>query len=226
MNRDSPKNSQENAGHFGESCRPPTTSPPRAIDLPEPKITGGIPLMDALRARTSTRGFASREVPTQELSNLLWAAFGLNRPCRGTGIEAPGCRTAPAAHNWREIDVYVATPAALHLFDAESHRLQPVLTTDIRSFTAHSVQPFVLDAPLILIYVADLARMDDASGWDKEVFPWADTSFICENVYLYCASAGLATVVRALFDRPALSEAMQLRPGQLVTFSQPLGYAR
>ena len=196
------------------------------IDLPQPVTTGGLPLMDALRARTSTRGFDTREVPAQELSNLLWAAFGLSRPHRGTGIDAPGCHTAPAAHNWQEMDLYVATPAALYLFEPESHWLDPLLASDIRAYTAHAVQPFVLDAPLILIYVADLARMDDASEWDKEVFPWADTSFMSENVYLYCASAGLATVVRALFDRAALSEAMQLRPSQLVTFSQPVGYPR
>ena len=195
------------------------------IVLPEPKTTGGMPLLDAIGARKSVRKFGTAEVPLQELSNILWAAFGMNRPDQGRGIQAPGSRTAPTAHNWQEIDIYVATRDVLHLYEPKPHRLQPVLSTDIRPFTAHAIQPFVLDAPLNLIYVADLARMEDASDWDKVVFPWADTSFISENVYLYCTSAGLATIVRALFDRPALSQAMGLRPSQLVTFSQPIGYA-
>ena len=193
--------------------------------LPEPTTSGGMPLLDALRTRRSSRKFGTTDVPLQELANLLWAAFGLSRPDQGRGIQAPGSHTAPAAHNWQEIDIYVAIRDGLYLYEPEPHLLRPVLAADIRPFTTHAVQPFVLDAPLDLIYVADLARMDDASEWDKSVFPWADTSFISENVYLYCASAGLATIVRALFDRPGLSRAMRLRPSQLVTFSQPIGYA-
>ena len=104
------------------------------------------------------------------------------------------------------------------------HWLQGVLGEDIRHLTAHDEQPFVLDVPVILIYVADLARMHDSTEWDIGIFPWADTAVMAENVYLYCASADLATVVRAKFERPPLAAAMGLRPDQLVTFSQPVGY--
>ena len=197
---------------------------PANIRLPKPQTKGGKPLMETIGRRRSTRKYSSRELSAQELANVLWAAFGLSRKYAGTGIGAPGSHAAPAAHNWQEIDVFVATAAGLYLYDAEGNGLVGVLEDDIRPFTAHPAQTFVLEAPVILVYVADLRRMDDASDWDKSVFPWADTAVIAENVYLVCASEGLATVVRALFDRPALAAAMRLNPNQLVTFSQPVGY--
>ena len=199
-------------------------APPQAILLPQARNSGGKPLMEVIGQRRSSRRFSNRQLPLQELADLLWAGFGLSREYAGTGIHTAGSHTAPTAHNWQEIDVFVATADGLYLYDPEENALTGLLSEDIRHFTGHPMQPFVLDAPVILIYVADLAQMDDASDWDKGVFPWADTAVIAENVYLACASLGLATVVRALFDRPALSHAMHLRPHQLVNFSQPVGY--
>jgi nitroreductase len=198
---------------------------PEDIRLPEPRMTGGRSLMEAIRRRHSTRTFSTTPLSLQELSQVLWAAFGLTREYAGTGIHTPGSHSAPAAHNWQEIDIFVALAEGLYRYDPAGHLLVGVLFEDVRRLTAHEEQPFVLDAPVILIYVADLERMNDASEWDKGVFPWADTAVMAENVYLYCASADLATVVRALFARPPLAEAMRLHPHQLVTFSQPLGYA-
>ncbi len=203
----------------------PVPMPPETIKLPEPRMTGGKSLVNAIAQRHSTREYSTIPLSLEELSGVLWAAFGLTREYVGTGIHTKGCHAAPAAHNWQEIDVYVALEKGLYRYDAANHQLQGILAEDVRRFTAHEEQPFVLDVPVILIYVADLARMDDATDWDKGVFPWADSAVIAENVYLYCASADLATVVRALFDRQALSAAMGLRPDQLVTFSQPVGYA-
>jgi nitroreductase len=197
---------------------------PADIRLPEPRMAGGKSLMDALKQRHSTRKFSTTPLSLQELAEVLWAAFGLTREFAGTGIHTPGSLSAPAAHNWQEIDLYVATAAGLHRYEPRGHRLEGVLGQDIRHLTAHQEQPFVLDAPVILIYVADLARMSDASDWDKGIFPWADTAVMAENVYLYCASAELATVVRALFARPPLAAAMGLGPDHLITFSQPVGY--
>ena len=197
---------------------------PTDVELPEPRTSGGKPLMDAIRERHSTRKYGSTPPSLQELSNVLWAAFGLNRDYAGTGIKTTGSHSAPAAHNWQEVGLYVAVKEGLYLYDFMNHRLAGVLAEDIRHLTAHEEQPFVLEVPLLFIYVADLARMDHSDDWDKSVFPWADSAVMAENVYLYCASAGLATVVRAKFERPPLAAAMGLGPDHLITFSQPVGY--
>jgi hypothetical protein len=201
-----------------------TAGIPAEITLPEPRTTGGKPLMDVLKKRHSTRTYSTSPISLQELSDVVWAAFGLTREYAGTGIRTAGSHSAPAAHNWQEVDLYVALEGGLYRYDPFLHRLEGVLSEDVRHFTAHEEQPFVLDVPVILVYVADLARMDDSDDWDKGVFPWADSAVMAENVYLYCASADLGTVLRAKFDRPQLAAAMRLRPDQLVTFSQPVGY--
>jgi SagB-type dehydrogenase family enzyme len=198
---------------------------PAGIKLPEPRTTGGMPLMDALKQRHSTRKYCTSPISLQELSDVLWAASGLTREYAGSGIHTPGSHSAPAAHNWQEVDLYVALKDGLYRYDPLEHGLEGVLARDIRHFTAHEEQPFVLDAPVILIYVADLSRMHDSDERDRAIFPWADSAVMAENVYLYCSSAGLATVVRAKFERPPLAAAMGLSPEQLITFTQPLGYA-
>jgi nitroreductase len=196
------------------------------IELPPPRMTGGMPLMEAIASRHSTRAFRTDDLPLQEVSNILWVAGGHSRSYVGVGIHAEGCRASPGAHNWQEIDIHVASAHGLHRYDPHRHVLVKLLDQDIRAYTSHETQPFVPDAPLNLIYVSDTERMSDAIEWDYGVFPWADTAVMVENVYLYCASEGLATVCRALFDRPALTEVMRLRPKQLVTFHQLVGYKK
>jgi SagB-type dehydrogenase family enzyme len=156
-------------------------------------------------------------LPRQELSNLLWAAFGINRP-------ESGKRTAPSAMNWQEIDVYVALPEALYLYDAKMNALNVIASKDLREATGR--QPFVAGAPLNLIYVADAAKMKNANEQDQSFYAAADAGFIAQNVYLYCASQGLATVIRGLVDRQALAKAMNLRPAQKVMFAQTVGYPK
>jgi len=190
---------------------------PKPIQLLKPQTDGGRPLMQVLKDRKSSREFGSEKLPPQILSNLLWAAFGINRPDSGK-------RTAPSAMNRQEMDVYVATADGLYLFDAKAHLLKPVLTEDIRAMTG--LQPFVKDVPLNLIYVADFSRMGSATDEQKEFYSAADTGFIAENVYLYCASEGLATVVRGLVDKPALAKAMKLRTDQRITLVQSVGYPK
>lgn len=189
----------------------------KPIQLPKPQIDGGRPLMQVLKDRRSSREFSTEKLPIQVLSNLLWAAFGINRPDSGG-------RTAPSAVNWQEIDIYAATADGLYLYDAKAHMLKLVLSEDIRAMTGR--QPFVKEAPLNLIYVADFSRMGKASNEDKEFYSAADTGFIAQNVYLYCTSEGLATVVRALIDRPTLAKAMRLRADQKITLSQSVGYPK
>ncbi len=186
-----------------------------AIKLPPPETEGGMPLMPALKARHSTREFGSKPLPPQVLSNLLWAASGVNRP-------ESGQRTAPSAHDWREIDVYVTTAEGAYRYDPPTHTLRRVVAGDIRHLTG--VQDFVATAPVNLVYVADLDRMSEAGAEDKAFYSAADAGFIAQNVYLYCASAGLAVVVRGLVDRDALGAALGLGRHQRIILAQSVGY--
>lgn len=185
------------------------------IKLPPPETAGGMPLMQALKARHSTREFGSQPLPPQVLSNLLWAANGVNRPDSGK-------RTAPSARDWCEIDVYMATAEGAYRYDPPIHALIRVTTGDIRSLAG--VQDFVASAPVNLVYVADLDRMSGAAAEDKAFYSATDTGFIAQNVYLYCASAGLAVVVRGLVDREALGAALGLGRQQRITLAQSVGY--
>ena len=189
----------------------------KPIQLPAPQTDVGKPLMQVLKLRRSARAFDTKALSQQELSNLLWAAFGVNRP-------ESGKRTAPSAMNWQEIDVYVALPEALYLYDAKTNALKPIVSKDLREATGK--QPFVKDAPLNLVYVADTAKMKNANEQDQILYSAADVGFIAQNVYLYCASQGLAAVMRGMVDRPVLAKAMNLRPEQKVMFSQTVGYPK
>jgi len=177
----------------------------------------GRPLMHVLKERKSSRAFSLRKLPKRVLSNLLWAANGLNRP----GI---GGRTAPSAMNQQEVDIYVATANGVYLFDGKGHQLLPVLKGDIRALTGQ--QAYVQDAPVNLIFVADLARMIQIRAEDRDLYMAADTGFISQNVYLYCASEGLATVVRGNIDRKTLADAIKLRPDQKIILTQSVGYPK
>ena len=187
----------------------------KTIRLPEPKMEGGKPLMEVLKERKTIRSFNTEKLSDQVLSNLLWAAWGVNRP--------DGRRTAPSASNMQEIDVYVAKEDGLYLFDAKEHALKLVLEEDLREKTG--TQKFVKDVPVNLIYVADFAKMKGPEKI-KEFYSAADTGFISQNVYLFCASQGLGTVVRGLVNREALGEAMKLRSDQRVILSQSVGYPK
>jgi SagB-type dehydrogenase family enzyme len=189
----------------------------KPIPLLKPQLDGGRPLMQVLKDRKSSRAFGSEKLSMQVMSNLLWAACGVNRP-------ESGKRTAPSAVNWQEIDIYVATPDGLYLYDAKPHTLRPILAKDIRAMTG--TQPYVKEAPIDLIYVADFSRMDKATDEQKVFYSAAGTGFISQNVYLYCASEGLATVVRASIDKPTLEKAMKLRPDQKITLAQSVGYPK
>ena len=173
--------------------------------------------MQVLKDRKTSREFGPEKIPAQVLSNLLWAAFGINRPDSGR-------RTAPSAMNRQEIDLYVATADGLFLYEAKENRLKTILTKDIRALTGR--QPYAKESPVSLVYVADFSKMGRGTNEEKEFYAAADTGFIAQNVYLFCASEGLATGVRALIDRPALSREMNLRPDQRITLAQSVGYPK
>ena len=187
------------------------------IKLLAPQTEGGKPLMQALKERKSSRAFSSKELPLQVISDMLWAANGINRPDSGR-------RTAPSAKNRQEMDVYVAKADGLYLYDANSNMLMPVVAGDIRALTGK--QAFVKDAPINLVYVADLSKTGKTSGSDGYSYVSADTGFISQNVYLYCASNGLATVVRGSIERQALAKAMRLRADQKIILAQTVGYPK
>lgn len=189
----------------------------KVVQLPAPQKTGGKPLMQALAERQSNREFAARPLPPQVLSNLLWAAAGTNRP--------DGRRTAPTARNWQDLDVYVTLPDGVYLFDAKAHALKQVAAADLRAATGS--QPFPAEAPLNLVYVSDGAKVPPTTAeQDRGLYAGAHTGFVAQNVYLFCASEGLSTVVRALVDRAALARQMRLRPEQRITLVQTVGYPK
>ncbi len=187
------------------------------LKLPAPQITGGQPLMDCLKARQSSREFAPDKLPAQVLSNLLWAADGINRPDSGK-------RTAPSAVNWQDIDIYVSTADGLFLYLPKEHALKKILGEDVRA--AMGTQEFVKSVPVNLIYVSDYSKLARGTDEDKHFYSGAHTGFISQNVYLFCASEGLAAVVRGLVDREAMAKTMMLRPEQHVTLAQSVGYPK
>lgn len=186
------------------------------IRLPKPQLDGGKPLMQVLGERKSTRSFSSQKLPEQVLSNLMWAAFGISRP--------DGRRTAPSASNRQEVDIYVITPEGAYVYDAKDHILAAVAAVDLRAQAG--TQDYAKEAPVNLVYVADTAKMTKGTEEQTAMIAGADTGFISQNAYLYCASQGLATVVRASVNRAELAKALKLRPEQKIILAQTVGYAK
>ncbi len=190
------------------------TGEARRLALPAPHTEGGMPLMSALKLRHSTRAYSDRPLPIEVLSDLLWAAFGVNRPS--------GDRTAPYWRHVMVIDIYAAMADGIWLYDPKTHALALHLAKDLRAATG--LQDFVAAAPLNLIYVAHGERMTDISPEDRRLYASVDAGFIGQNVYLYCASVGLGTVFRGAVDVGKLASLMALPKPQFVTFAQTVGY--
>jgi nitroreductase len=186
------------------------------IELPAPRTYGNQSLTAALTLRRSTREYADRPLPLQVLSDLLWAAFGVNRP--------NGDRTAPYWRHVMVLDIYIATADGVWLYEPLAHKLMPHLKADIRAQTG--AQDFVPTAPLEMIYVAHGERMTDVSPEERRLYASVDTAFIGQNVYLFCASENLGTVFRGSVDHAALARILTLPDEQFVTFAQTVGYPR
>ncbi|HTT75379.1 MAG TPA: nitroreductase family protein [Candidatus Binataceae bacterium] len=185
------------------------------VKLPAPRTEGGKPLMEALRLRRSIREFSPQALSAEIQSNLLWAAYGINR------YEIGG-RTAPCWRNSIIIDLYVVMPNGVWLYDAETHRLLPHLAADIRTETG--LQDFVGKAPVNLVYVGRREQMKDLPTWERRLYASVDAAFIGQNVYLFCASEGLATVFHQTLDHGRVGRALQLSHEQFVVFAQTVGY--
>jgi SagB-type dehydrogenase family enzyme len=185
------------------------------VRLPAPKTSGGMPLMQALKERKSGRDYSQKELSLQTLSDLLWAGFGITR--------ADGRRTAPSAANVQEIDIYIAKADGLFRYNAQENSLELIVSEDIRGDTGS--QPFVKSAAVNLIYVSDYSKKG-RFGTQKDSWAAMDTGFIAENVYLFCASEGLSTVARGLFDSEKLAPAMKLKADQKILLTQSIGYPK
>ena len=173
--------------------------------------------MQVLHDRRTSRDFSSQRLTAQDLSNLLWAAGGINRP-------ESGKRTAPSSRNCQATDIYMTTEDGVYLYEAKSHKLIPRSASDLRAMTGR--QTGIDEAPVSLVYVSDLGRMKKAGKEKKILYSGANTGFISQNVYLYCASQGFATVVRGNIDRSRLARALGLRRDQKVVLSQSIGYPK
>jgi len=197
-------------------CLIQVTAYAQDIVLPPPQKTGGIPLMEALNNRKSTREFSDKEIPLQVQSDLLWAAYGFNRPQQKM-------RTVPSAWNIQNMNVYVARADGLYLYEAQNHSLKLIVNEDIRAKCG--TQSFVRTVPVNLVYVADLSMMSGV-GERGNFYSDVHAGFIAQNVYLFCASFNLATVVRDLIDRDALRIAMKLEADQEIILAQSIGYPK
>ena len=168
------------------------------IKLPEPVITGGMSLMEALKNRHSSTKFTKDEVPLQKISELLWAADGENRP--------DGKRTAPSALNTQVITIYVALQDGIYKYNPQMHTLEAFSKEDIRPIIGSK-------APVILLYVANLARQ-------SKYLAAVDCGFIGQNVYLYSAANDLNTVFLYGVNSSALNYKLGLKLGEEVLFAQ------
>jgi nitroreductase len=203
------------AGH--PNLRARDTMAATDVILPKPETTGGLGLMEALRGRQSNREFISEPLSQQVLGNLLWAACGVNR-------SEDGGRTVPSAMNAQEVDVYLALPQGLYLYNPRHHALQLVVAKDVRTLTGY--QDFVEDAPLDLVYVVDHARMSLIPASKRATYGAVCVGAMTQNVALYCVFFGLVNVVRGWFDRGTLSKEFGLGPDQQIVVSQTVGYPK
>lgn len=177
------------------------------VQLPKPQISAGMPLMQALAQRQTTRAFLDKPLPAQTLSNLLWAAFGVNRP---RDVKEGLGRTAPSAMNRQEVELDVVLADGVYVYEAEQNRLRPVVAGDVRSKIGTGA---AAHAAVTIVYVAD-AKLDYAQ---------VDTGFIGQNVYLFAASEGLNAWFYALHT-PDVAAALKLAEGHKPLYAQSLGY--
>lgn len=185
------------------------------IALPPPNLDDGATLMISLARRKSVREFAPTPLSLQQLGDLLWAADGVNRADTGG-------RTAPSAHGVNEIDVYVALPEGVYQYEPASHRLRLKHAVDARNLTGY--QDFVGSAPLDLVYVVNHVRADQFPQSQRDSFAGIAVGAIAQNVSLYCASAGLACVVRGWLNHRLLANAMSLNEDEIPVLAQTVGH--
>lgn len=184
------------------------------VNLPKPQNKGGEPLLDVLSRRRSGRKYSDREIDLQTLSNLLWASFGIN--------SERGGRTAPSSHNSQEIDLYLFLSSGVYRYNAAENILEQLFEEDMRSLTG--TQPFVASAPLNIAFVGDKSKLQNKTPQEAVETIFVDAGFISQNLYLFCTSFNLRSVVRLLFDKKMLHDKLELSENQEITVIHTVGY--
>ena len=185
------------------------------IQLPEPDKEGGKPLMNALAERQTSREFAETAIPEQKLSDMLWAAYGINRPSEGK-------RTVPSALNRQEIDLYAIMESGAYLYNASSNKLVQVSSKDLRANSGFG--GFANKAPLTFVFVINKARQRMSDPMASTTIGAVDSGFIGQNIYLYCASEGMNAVFFATLDKDALATSLKLPKDNTVLYGQTVGF--
>ena len=188
----------------------------KVIRLPKPNLNRNSEVMEAFANRHSTREYAAKALTLNDLSDLLWAANGINR-------QEEGKRTAPSAMNKQDVDVYVVLPEATYLYDAKAHQLNLVVEGDHRGAVAGG-QAFVKSAPVSLLLVSDLSRLGDAKNTHTQLMGAVDAGIVSQNISIFCSAAKLATVPRASMDTAKLKSVLKLTDTQLPLMNHPVGY--
>jgi len=188
----------------------------KVIRLPKPNLNRNSEVMEAFANRHSTREYAAKALTLTDLSDLLWAANGINRPEEGK-------RTAPSAMNKQDVDVYVVLPEGTYLYDAKAHQLNLVAEGDHRGAVAGG-QAFVKSAPVSLLLVSDLSRLGDAKNTHTQLMGAVDAGIVSQNISIFCSAAKLATVPRASMDTAKLKSVLKLTDTQLPLMNHPVGY--
>jgi SagB-type dehydrogenase family enzyme len=216
----------------GEAAKPVAAAEPNkpaaemklaVIKLEKPNLEKGVPLMKAFKQRKSDRQFSDKKLTSQQLAEILWAANGVNRD--------DGKRTVPSAMNKHPMDIYAVLAEGIYSYDPAKHELAPVAEGDFRDQAGG--QAFVKMAPLNIVFVADLSKFTDTRRPGREMpnetkMQWAALEAGCQvqNVYLYCASEGLSTVVRGMVDKEKLAPTMKLKGEQAIICAQTVGWPK
>lgn len=189
----------------------------KEISLPAPNMGRKGTVMQALQDRKSTREFSSEALDIQDLGDLLWAACGINRE--------DGRRTSGTARNKQDCDVYVIMEAGAYLYRPATHSLGLVKEGDLRKYAA-GMQAFVLDAPVCLLIVSDFKKMGKADNPHTMSMCSVDAGIVSQNISIFCSSAGLATVTRAMMNTEALCKQLNLSEDQHPILNHPVGYMK
>ncbi len=190
----------------------------KTIILNPPDLTRGLPVMKSLSARASEKDFDTATIKLKDLSDLLWAANGINR-------SEIGKRTAPSAQNAQDIDIYVFMKAGIYLYDAKKQSLEPVVNGDYRKLVADKQENFTT-APVFCLLVSDISRFRSGSDSLKIVWAACDAGIVSQNISIFCASVGLATRPRASMDQQKLREILKLKDSQRLMLNNPVSYKK
>ena len=188
------------------------------VKLNEPSKTGGSSVMEAFSNRKSVRAFSNKKLSSQDLSDLVWSAAGINR-------KDAGLRTAPSWRNYQDIDLYVCFPEGMYFYNAKEHTLEPFAKGNFYPLLLAN-QAFVNDAPVILLLVADLSRMKEDNVQQRMVIAGLDAGIVSQNISIFCAGKNMATVPRGLMDKEELKKALKLKETQYIMLNHPVGYAK